>query len=250
MKRQSLFVVGLNLNLTTRWFQFSRAPVKQQERRAAINLGIREQEHENSISRVIRGVPNPLPVPPVSPPSVPIKSPTIPPHPPITSSLPPSVEASAKIKSQGKRVSLVDVRDSVDAEAAEVASHRGKIRDSSAATSRKKTSRNISQLNSSENCSTSTTEPLRRGTTEEDEEELSGRSRNSLDVKRRQRRCSTTRNKTFPRQFGKVFHRRSILQIPRLDFPRSRKTEKSWASLLVLCFTHKVFTPHSNTNND
>lgn len=223
IKRQSLFVVGSNLNLTTRWLQqVTRAqppqpqPLKHEERRyprlgPAINSGIRQQEHENSISR---GVPIPLPV---SPPSVPMKSPPISPHPPLTSSLSSSVDASARTKSHGKRVSLVDARDSVEAEA-RVASHRGKTGDSSAAvTSRKKATRDISQVNSSGNCS---------GATSTDGE-LSGKSRNSIDATSRHRRCSTnttssSRNKTFHRQFGKEFHRRrSILQIPRLDFPRS-----------------------------
>lgn len=236
LKRQSLFVVGSNLNLTTRWLQqVTRAqppqPLKHEERRyprlgPAINSGIRQQEHENSISR---GVPIPLPV---SPPSVPIKSPSISPHPPLTSSLSSSVDVSAKTKSHGKRVSLVDARDSVEAEA-RVASHRGKTGDSSAAvTSRKKATRDISQVNSSGNCSGATST----------EEELSGKSRHSIDALRRQRRCSTTtssRNKTFHRQFGKEFHRRrSILQIPRLDFPRSWKERLKKNPKLITPFPH------------
>lgn len=132
---------------------------------------------------------------------------------------------SARLKSTGKRVSLVDERGGEN----DVTSSQTKYKLGAAAAAgvtpnkikSSKKARHISQLNSSENCSTITSTT---SLTDEQSENSAQRhtQRGSSTTSSSTAATVVARNKSKRR---KVFHhkqqQRSILQIPRLDLPRS-----------------------------
>lgn len=207
MNNSRLFVVGSNLSLTKRW-QINKP------RKTAININIRRQQqgHGSSVSHTATELPQQSlksaegPPPPSD--VLPCCSP-----PPSVCSVSPAQSAlgfcrkmNAQPAATGKRVSLVDARDSVDG---------GNRKDPVLLMGVKKRPRHISQLNSSENCSMITSD-----TTTSTEEHKSSAQRNAegRGGGRRRRRTSYARNKTF-HLFRKLIQRH-ILQIPRLSLPR------------------------------
>lgn len=208
--QQPLFVVGSNLNLA-QW----------QPQETTINTNIRHREHGNSISQTATTV---LVAPRTPRQSLPIKSlePTLA---PALSPQQPVLRDSERRPSPGKRVSLVDGRDSAEDEEETTARkgfHTQTGGSGSAQFTKKKKPRHISQLNSSEHCSMITS-------TSTDEHQLLSSSslsvNRNLDTSNKRRRSSTSvvaaRNKASL-LFRKVFHQkqRRILQIPRLNLLR------------------------------
>lgn len=213
--QQPLFVVGSNLNLAQRQWQ---------PQETTINTDIRHREHGNSISQTATTVL----VAPRTPHQSLYRIKSL--EPTLALGLSPQqsvLRDSERRPSPGKRVSLVDDRESADDEV-DVTVRRGLDAQAGGSgpsqSTKKKKPRHISQLNSSEHCSMITS------TTSTDEHQLLSSSslsvNRNLDPSNKRRRSSTSvgvaaRNKAS-HLFRKVFRQkqRSILQIPRLNLPR------------------------------
>lgn len=216
---KQLFVVGSNLGL-------SKRGIPEPNRGKAINANIRQQqEHANLLIEATAAIDQRQKNLPkksfeglslTSTPSASLPSPTH--NPPQSSSTPPELSPkyaeglsrkmnAAKGGFSGKRVSLVDARDSAEADTLPVRN------DNAVVDSKKKKVRHISQLNSSENCSMITS----AGTTAASTISTNQSTKRMGDGQLRRQGTSAGKNKSV-HLFRKMIPRqRSILQIPRLN---------------------------------
>lgn len=212
----SLFVVGANLNLANPW-QINRnreTPIKAKQ----------QQQRRSQTSQ---------PTPPqASVKQTPERDVSAATEADLLGETSPAAEhqsalvGSWKMKSSGKRVSVVDPRDSVEVDTAPPVLVSQVLRSSSSTAgtaSKKKPPRHISQLNSSESVITSTGTRTSTSTREEDHQgPRQPRKRGNANTSKH-RHGGREREKTFPlarnkkcHLFGKLIQRQ-ILQIPRLN---------------------------------